>query len=82
MPLVCDESGSREDFLRCDFIGCYDCLFEGVPADIKHWTDGGDTALCPHCGLDFLLGFSQAVDRDLLIDGNKVKFPWRWHDET
>ena len=82
MPSVCDDSGSREDFLRCDFIGCYSCLFEGVPAEIKHWTDGGDTPLCPHCGLDLLLGFTQSVGRNVLIEGNKVRCPWLWSDES
>ena len=80
MPLACDDTGSREDFLRCDFIGCYDCLFEGVPADIRYWTDGGQTPLCPQCGLDFVLGFNGAVDRDVLIEGSTTRFPWRWKD--
>lgn len=81
MPLACDEDGSRDELLRCDFIACYDCLYVGTPADIRHWADGGQTALCPQCGLDFVLGFNESVDRDVLIEANMVKFPWRWKDD-
>lgn len=59
MPLVCDESGLREDFLRCHFIGCYNCVFEGVAADIKHWTDGGGTPLCPIAAWTFSWGLTR-----------------------
>ena len=35
--------------------GCYFCLdvFEGN--DIEEWVNGGETALCPTCGIDSVL---------------------------
>lgn len=35
--------------------GCFYCLSVFRPADIKEWTDQGQTALCPECGIDSVL---------------------------
>jgi hypothetical protein len=35
--------------------GCFYCLKTCNPSDVVEWTDGGETALCPHCGIDSLL---------------------------
>jgi NAD-dependent SIR2 family protein deacetylase len=32
--------------------GCYHCLKTFTPDQIQEWTDGGLTALCPHCNVD------------------------------
>jgi hypothetical protein len=26
------------------------------PSDIREWIDGGETAICPNCGIDAVLG--------------------------
>lgn len=36
--------------------GCFYCLKTFPPADIREWIDKGQTALCPHCGIDSVLG--------------------------
>jgi hypothetical protein len=47
--------------------GCFYCLAEYPFARIAEWIDDGKTALCPHCGIDAVLGFSSvAADQDLL----------------
>jgi hypothetical protein len=35
--------------------GCFYCLRTCNPSDVNEWTDKGETALCPHCGIDSLL---------------------------
>jgi hypothetical protein len=80
VPISCEEQSHRHQLLASDFAACYDCLSEFSPADIRYWCDDGNTALCPYCGLDFVLGFNDSIDRELLIEANKKKFPWRWKD--
>lgn len=38
---------------RC---GCFFCFRTFRCADIKAWTDGNQTALCPACGVDSVIG--------------------------
>lgn len=40
--------------------GCFFCLQIYDPAEIKNWIhcDRGDTALCPYCGIDAVIGES------------------------
>ena len=38
---------------RC---GCYFCFRTFVHTDIKAWIDSNQTALCPACGVDSVLG--------------------------
>lgn len=35
--------------------GCYHCLETCSVEEIKEWTDGSETALCPNCGVDSLI---------------------------
>lgn len=80
MPISSEEINNRDELLMSEFAACYDCLSEFSPADIRAWCDNGQTALCPYCGLDFVIGFNGCIDRDFLIQANKKKFPWRWKD--
>lgn len=36
--------------------GCFYCLAIFAPAEIEDWIDGGDTAQCPRCGIDAVIG--------------------------
>ncbi len=36
--------------------GCFHCLKTFQSTDIRKWIDKGLTALCPHCGIDSVLG--------------------------
>jgi hypothetical protein len=42
-----------EGSARC---GCYFCFRTFAPAEIKTWVDAKQTALCPFCGIDSVLG--------------------------
>jgi hypothetical protein len=36
--------------------GCFYCLEIFPPSEIEEWTDDEDTALCPKCGIDSVIG--------------------------
>ncbi len=53
----------KKEILQSDYCGCFYCREIYSPAEIKEWTDtskpeGEHTALCPHCGIDSVIGSS------------------------
>jgi hypothetical protein len=36
--------------------GCFYCLSIFPPVDISEWTDDGQTAICPNCPVDSVIG--------------------------
>jgi hypothetical protein len=55
---------------------CYYCLNYFAPNEIKEWVDGGETALCPICKIDSVLGDSVvSLDDEELKEANKY---WFW----
>lgn len=55
--------------------GCFYCLRAFDFEQINNWVDDDQTALCPYCGIDSVIGFDTAcVDRDLLDAMNKRWF--------
>lgn len=48
---------NRSDLEKSMKCGCYHCLRIFEPKDIRMWVDTKkDTALCPHCGIDAVVG--------------------------
>jgi len=53
----------RDAVLRSERCGCFYCLRWFLPAEVTEWIDSpsadddqpGQTALCPHCGIDAVL---------------------------
>ena len=48
--------------------GCFYCLATFPPSEVRDWWDGGDTAVCPRCGIDAVIGSASgfAVTDELL----------------
>ena len=51
----------REEILASETCGCFYCRHIFPPARIGEWIDevgeaGGQTAMCPHCGIDSVIG--------------------------
>jgi hypothetical protein len=48
--------------------GCFYCLKIFSPAEISEWWDDGNTAICPYCGIDSVIGEScgYPITTDLL----------------
>jgi len=58
----------REEIEASEKCGCFDCLAIFIPHDIIDWVDKGQTALCPHCGIDSVIGSKSGypIDRSFL----------------
>jgi hypothetical protein len=52
----------RAEILASEWCGCFYCGTVFEPGEIGEWVDGVDgngvpqTALCPHCGIDSVIG--------------------------
>jgi len=44
-----------EELKQSELCGCFYCLTVFNPNEISEWTDGGETALCPKCGIDSVI---------------------------
>ena len=53
-------SRHREEVLASELCGCFYCEAQFSPREIAQWTDEwegvGQTALCPRCGIDSVIG--------------------------
>lgn len=47
---------NRLEVMRSALCACFDCLATFPSSTITGWTDDGDTALCPRCGNDTVIG--------------------------
>jgi hypothetical protein len=61
--------------------GCFYCKKTFAPSEIKDWTDTGNplpaqTALCPHCGIDSVIGDKSGftITPTFLTEMNKAWF--------
>ena len=46
----------RDELKSSDICGCFYCLDTFDYRTISSWADGGDTAICPRCGIDSVIG--------------------------
>lgn len=46
----------RDKVLASDTCGCFYCLSCFGPGEVVEWTDRDQTALCPRCGIDSVIG--------------------------
>jgi hypothetical protein len=49
-------SHNRQQIAQSEVCGCFYCLAVFGPSEIKEWVDNDDTAVCPKCGIDSVLG--------------------------
>lgn len=54
-------SKHRKQVQESDSCSCFHCLESFPPADIAEWIDEGQTALCPRCGIDAVIGCQSGV---------------------
>ncbi|MCJ7746259.1 MAG: cytoplasmic protein [Desulfobacterales bacterium] len=51
---------NRDELLSSERCGCFYCRAIFLPKEVKEWTDEGEdvgqTALCPRCGIDAIIG--------------------------
>ena len=59
---------NRRSLSLAQICGCYYCLGEFAADQIAEWVDDNDTALCPRCGVDAVIGFDAgSADKELLL---------------
>ena len=61
----------RDELLKSEKCGCFYCKKIFTPSEIKEWVDEnekgiGNTALCPFCGIDSVIGDASGY----IIDAN------------
>lgn len=54
---------NRKEILKSDTCGCFYCKEMFAPSEIKEWVDdeGGDTAQCPYCMIDSVIGDASGI---------------------
>ena len=57
-------SRHRAEILRSAVCGCFYCLGTFPPGMVEEWVDDGETALCPHCGIDAVIGDASGLRLD------------------
>ena len=57
----------KEELLNAKLCGCFHCKKTFLPTEIKEWVDDDDTALCPKCGIDSVLGSNYPIDNKLFL---------------
>ncbi|WP_152446505.1 cytoplasmic protein [Bacillus sp. THAF10] len=51
-------SHNRKDLEKDSTCGCFYCLKIFNPKEIVEWWDDDNTAVCPYCGIDSIIGES------------------------
>lgn len=67
----------REALSRDTICGCFHCLRIYSPSEITKWLrDEAGTALCPHCGVDAVLGESSGypITKEFLTEMHAAWF--------
>ena len=66
---------NKDDLQKDTICGCFYCLKIFSPKEIKMWLDREDTALCPYCCADSVIGESSGypITREFL---RKMKEYW------
>lgn len=66
-------SYNREEIEKSEKCGCFYCLSIFPSSEIVQWIDGNETAICPKCKVDSVLGSAAKFDFDLL---KKMQTEW------
>lgn len=67
-------SNHRDEILASEVCGCFHCAALFAPTAIKEWIDAQQTALCPRCGIDSVIGGASG----LLVLGFLEAMHQRW----
>ena len=74
-------SWHRQEILSSEICGCFHCLAIYPPNKIEEWIDEdesdiGQTALCPECGIDSVIGSSSGfpIEKQFLTKMKKYWF--------
>jgi len=54
----------RDELERSAICGCFYCCRTCSVTEVEDWIDEGGTALCPHCGIDSVIGSASGYPVD------------------
>jgi hypothetical protein len=78
MGRTCDCTFNRRALLSSEVAVCFHCSREFPPTEILEWCDGEDfasqTAICPYCNVDSVVGFIGPVDTEWVMARHKTSF--------
>lgn len=57
-------SNHRAEIDRSTNCGCFSCFRTFVAVEIRSWIDKNQTALCPRCGIDSVIGTASGFPLD------------------
>ena len=52
---------NREEIARSRQCGCFNCCTLFDASEVEAYIDGGETAMCPHCGIDSVIGDASVI---------------------
>ncbi|MCZ8537225.1 cytoplasmic protein [Paenisporosarcina quisquiliarum] len=66
----------RNELEDSQLCGCFYCLQTFPPSKIEEWVDNEQTALCPECGIDSVIGdkSNYPITKEFLQGMNKIWF--------
>ena len=70
-------SRHRAELEESGICGCLYCLQVYQPAEIQEWIDDETTALCPHCGIDSVIGAKSGYP---ITENFLLKLKEHWFD--
>lgn len=67
---------SRAEIEKSSICGCFYCGRMFAPTEIAEWTDDGQTAMCPCCGIDSVVGSASGfqITKEFLDEMNTYWF--------
>jgi hypothetical protein len=54
----------RVELQQSEACACFNCFARFAPSEVKSWIDTGQTALCPECSMDAVIGSASGIDLD------------------
>ena len=73
-------SAHRSSLEKDQVCGCFYCLSIFSPQEIEEWISdkGGDTAICPYCGIDSIIGAGAGypINQEFLTKMKNHWFGW------
>ena len=51
----------RHEIEQSQQCGCFSCCKIYPASEVQHYIDKGETALCPHCGIDSVIGDASGI---------------------
>lgn len=67
---------NRREIESSTLAGCFSCVKTFDPKEVKEYTDQDQTCVCPHCGVDAVVGDLGLVGELTEEKLRKAKFYW------